>query len=623
MTRTLETLTTELQRKGMTNQREIEQRIHAAAMLSLVEASHAVVNQTTMPTPLYRIQYDTDTHTVAFKTLDGRAPVPQTDALDVNMLDLLLSSLLKQKMPLLLEGKTGVGKTFTVEQFFKTILPGQNYRGLRLNANMSNVLQPYTEGKVVNGLVQISLRYDELDRIAALFVDEVNRGDTNQVLMLQDGVVRLSSGEGGEVGIPIPQYDGTKWTVDRENKRPLFVVSAQNPPATKDAKYSATKRMDAAQVNRNLQIDVPNSASDIGASVLLLENGNGQHGQFMAAYTTKLAEMLRVEPEQLRSLSDDWISLYAFATDPRKTVCPSIQSGIEFMDALLSLVAPDVKESFAHEQQVSKDWNEALRGYGVDFKYDSTLDDTAISMEKLRTIVKSFEEEIITRDTVKVKKLSDALSLLRRIKGSLTQPDPVQAYLATANYVTVQDVACGFAIMLYDKQDKHDVDPVVLIDSALQEYIGITEKFADKIGYKKQFTAEDPNMSVYHLAFQHALHAVSTPDLGSRIRSAVGGGVTNPATTAFVKDLGASVAELKRLDAGNEYRKPLVGRMIADLTTLAGFADQYAAELEPVLANPTNNVERRDAFKKFYLQQREKATTPDIYLHRLTRVLGV
>ena len=262
MTQTLETLSRTLQDRGISDPRTIEDRLHVASMLAFVEASHRVVKQTTMPTPLYRLVYDADAHNVQFDTLDGKAPVPKRNALDINMLDILLASVLKEKMPILFEGKTGVGKTYTVEQFMRAILPERNYKGLRLNANMSNVLQPYTEGRIENGLVKIALKQEELDSIAALFIDEVNRGDTNQVLQLQDGVIRLSSGEGGELGIPVPRYQDGVWVKDRENKRPLFVVSAQNPPTTKDAKYSGTKRTDAAQSNRNLQIDVPNSASN-------------------------------------------------------------------------------------------------------------------------------------------------------------------------------------------------------------------------------------------------------------------------------------------------------------------------------------------------------------------------
>ncbi len=628
--KTLETLATQLQQQNIP-QDKIESTLSTAMMLALVEAAHAVINQTAMPTPLYRLQYNPETSNVSLSQLQGRSQVPDPQALDMNMLDLLIAGLLREKMPLLLEGKTGVGKTFTVEQFFKTILPVENYRGLRLNANMSNVLQPYTEGRVENGLVKISLRHEEVERVAGLFIDEVNRGDTNQVLQLQDGYVRLSSGEGGELGIPIPRYVNGQWTVHKEDKRPLVVVSAQNPPATKDAKYAATKRTDAAQSNRNLQLDVPNSATDIGSAVLQLESGNGQHKKFLSHYQKLLASYLSIPETTIASIKEDWIDVYAFSTDPKKTSSPSLRSAVEFMDALLILVSPDLKSTFTHEKEISTDWNSLLRPYSVDFSYDGTIDETSTSMEKIRKIVNSFQEEIITRDIVKVKKMSDAVSLTRRIKKALNEDKPVQTYQNTPNYITLQDIACGFAIMLYDKQDKHEDDPVVLIDTALKEYTEICKLFADKVSYSWKtttpngqlstaFPLDNPNMSVYHLAFGHALYQSANPGAVQRLMSTFTG--KNTSVAGFIKDIGASVAELKRFSAGNEYRKPILARIIADLSTLAGFAHQYSTQLEPLLSSAKTDGERRTTFLNLYHEQRNKSSFSDIYLQRLTRVLG-
>jgi len=621
MTKTLDTLVKTLLKKGV-QETDIERRLHAGSMLAFLEATHSVVSGTTMPTPLYSFTYDNTAHNLQFHVLHGKAPVPSLGTVYINMLDTLGAALLREKMPILLEGKTGVGKTFTVEQFCKTILPQAHYRGLRLNAQMSNVLQPYTEGRVENGLVRVTLRKEEMDRIAAIFIDEVNRGDVNQVLMLQDGVVRLASGEGGELGIPVPRYMNGQWTLDTVNKRPVFVVSAQNPPATKDARYTGTRTTDAAQSNRNVQLDVPNSAASIGASALLLKTGNGQHAGFQRTFRQALARNLGVEVGALQSLDEDWISMYAFTTDPKKTSCPVIRSGIEYMDAMLSLVSPNLKDEVDYEKEVIRDWSNRLKTYGVDFSYDPTLTPTAISMEKIRKIVNSFEEEVITRDIVKVKKLADAVSLIRRTKAALQTDNPTEAYLTTPNYITVQDVACGFAIMLYDKQNTHDVDPVTIIDVVLKEYTGIVGDYARKIGYDKPFSPDDPSMSVYGLALQHAvIETAKSPTLTQRIAGVL---TTSdyPITSTMVRDLGTSVAELKRLEAGKEERKPLLARMIADVSTLAGFVDQYKDPLETAMKQYQASRERREAFRNVYRSLREKVGTPDIYQHRLPRVLG-
>lgn len=611
MTKTLEHITTK--KPADEEPRVFLRRLHAASMLAFMEASYSIVHQTTMPLPMYRFVYDDTAQHVAFETLEGKALVPADNALDLNMLDMLLASMLKEKMPILLEGKTGVGKTYTVEQFMKTVFPEENYRGLRLNQNMSNVLQPYTEGRIENGLVKIALKTEETDKIAGLFIDEVNRGDTNQVLQLQDSTIRLSSGEGGELGIPIPQYniDTGVWQINKGEKRPVVVTSAQNPSATKDARYSATKRTDAAQGNRNVQLDVPNGASDIGASVLLLDTSNGHHKAFIKLYKEVLARNMGIDQSVLETLNQDWISLYAFATDPKKNSCPSIHSAMELLDAMLVMTSPDLAKSYKHEKEVLNQWHTRLSSYGVRFTFTHDLDTTAISISKVRDIVQSFEEEIVTRDITKVKKLSDAISLARRVHKAFAADNPVATYLATPNYITVQDVACGFAILLHDKQERHDQDPTTLIDTVLKEYVKIAKDFAEKLGYKKSFEANDPNMSVYAIAFKHALDN-SNAGLISKKYS----------TAAFVKDIGASVAELQRLVSGNEYQKPMLCRMAADLATLAGFANQYKPILEQRIGAVNSQREKVNIFCEVYAEQHGKIGTPDIYLHRLPRVLG-
>jgi hypothetical protein len=614
---TLENLTSELLKQQVPIEK-VEERLQVAGMLALAQASYAVVHESTMPTPMHRISYDPTNYSVQCTALKGRAAFPNPNALDMSLLDTLVASLLKEKMPVLLEGITGVGKTHTVEKFMRTILPKENYRSLRLNASMSNVLQPYTQGTIEGGMLKVSLRNEELDRVAAIFIDEVNRGDSNKVLQLQDGVIRLASGEGGELGIPVPRLLANgEWELDYVNKRPPFVVSAQNPPRTKNAKYTGTRGTDAAQSNRNLQLDVPNNASTTGSSLLLMKSENGMHEKFMAAYKNALASNLNVALETLAELDNEWMSVYAFATDPKKTSCPIVHSALEFSDGLMTMLGPDLHGEFEHDKAISKEISKALRSYRVDFEYDGVLTKDAKSLEKLRRIVNSFSEEIVPRDIIKGKKFSDAISLIRRIKTAATSDDPVKKYQELANYVTVQDVASGFSIMLQDKQDKQDDDPTVLVDTVLREYIKITESYSEKMGLQSKFSPEKINLSVYKVAVGHAVSS------SLRSQNVESSGASNPNVYSFIQDLGSSVAQIKRLEAGNEYRKPLIARIVADMTTLAAFADQYKDELETVFAASSSPKDRRLGLKNLYQEKRGLIGTPDIYVQRLTRVLGV
>ena len=65
----LEIVTQELQAKGISDQKEIVRRMHVGMMLAFVGASYALVNATTMPVPMYRLNFDPRTNNLQFDNL--------------------------------------------------------------------------------------------------------------------------------------------------------------------------------------------------------------------------------------------------------------------------------------------------------------------------------------------------------------------------------------------------------------------------------------------------------------------------------------------------------------------------------------------------------------------------
>jgi len=61
--------------------------------------------------------------------------------------------------------------------------------------------------------------------------------------------------------------------------------------------------------------------------------------------------------------------------------------------------------------------------------------------------------------------------------------------------------------------------------------------------------------------------------------------------------------------------------MIADLSTVAGFASQYRDEFAASLDGVTNQLEAKNKIRELYVKKEKGASTPDIYKHRLKRVL--
>lgn len=637
---TTNTLDTFLKQTPGNDDTERLQRLHAASMLAMCEAAYATINSTTAPVPLYRIAYDDTAQHISFEMLEGHALVPQPGSLDVSVLDLLLAAQFRDKLPLLFEGKTGTGKTFTTEHFLDAILENENYRVLRLSQNMTNVLQPYVEGYVENGVVKVRLKTDELDKIAALFIDEVNRGDSNSVLMLQDGTVTLSSGERGMVGVKIPEYkesenkEGEKvgaWVEQR--KRPLLVISAQNPASTTDPKYTATRRTDAAQLNRNLQIDMPNAAHGMGGSLLVYENGGNRHSQFLETYRALLQKHLGIQ-DACSELPAEWIGIYAFTTDPVKTERPLMRSALEFCDVLTFLMHPSLQKAYDSELQVLNAWNGVLnnphgRNYQASFTTAATLSDRAEPILKIGEVVNSFGEDFIPRDIIRVKKLADEIAFLRTMKQSLKSPNPLEHYLQIKKSITAVDVASASAVVLHDKIDVDGKDPSGVVSAVLKEYADIVTTFGTRMDYTNAdnpltpgarrcaFDLDDGSLSVYMLALRKSIK--ETCDLGTA--------VAGQYTTHLVRYLADKAQTLNGMMGGMEYRKPIVVRMMTDLATLAGFLNEHESEVEAMFTNPSlpSTVAQRkhveNGIKEMY--ERERHLAADIYRMRLPRVLGI
>jgi hypothetical protein len=527
-------------------------------------------------------------------------------------------------MSLLLEGITGIGKTHTTELLLKTILPPENYCVVRLSAAMTNVQQPYVEGVVDNGVLRVNLRREALDRIAAMFIDEQNRGDINQVLQLKDGKISLPSGESGYLGLPVPriavEQQGMVWRLDRENKRPLFVAAAQNPSASKAAQYSATRGTDAAVKDRDVEVIVPNAAGALGASITRVKQGNGQHREFVQRFSGCLASYLGIDARSLSAtVGDDVTAWFALATDPARTARQELRSSMELSDVLSLMLSPDLMAEYGNDQSVANGWNDSLKARRIDFSYTSALTESAKSMEKIRKVVGSFAEQLVPRDIVKAKKLADALSLTRLVKQALSSPNNLETFLKMPSYITVQDVAGGYAIMARDKQQSQQEDSVTIIDQVLRDYVEIAQTLATSLGYRldasrmSRFESDNPVYSVYSLALSSAISAT---------RGAGAGGPT-PLASEFIRSLGASVSVLRRAEGSSESKKPLVARMISDLATLAGFVDEYSHEIEHVLSQREDLNERLQALQSFYLGKKASASTADIYLQRLPRIMGV
>src|SRR3989338_3163181 len=207
-TKALELIAAELVRANY-DQKAIKEKLHQAAFLATIEAVSQTIGSKVTPTPLYRISYDKESSSLEFRFLDGKGIVPSANAIDIDYADLVFSSIASNSTPILTEGITGTGKTYTLDNIMKALYDSENRKMLRLNPNMANVLQPYIEGRVDpnEGVLKININKKAARQIFALGLDEENRGDTGAIIGLLDSEVSLATGERTDLGPLIPQIE--------------------------------------------------------------------------------------------------------------------------------------------------------------------------------------------------------------------------------------------------------------------------------------------------------------------------------------------------------------------------------------------------------------------------------
>jgi hypothetical protein len=235
------------------------------------------------------------------------------------------------------------------------------------------------------------------------------------------------------------------------------------------------------------------------------------------------------------------------------------------------------------------------------------IDDKAATMALVAGVVGSFEEDIVPRDTDKINKLAETLSLVRRVRLASMDEDQVGAFMSIPNYITVEDLACSLAVTLADKQTNHTYDSAALVSEVLKEYVGIVNEFLVSSSVRLPFDKNNASTAVCPVAIKRAAATAK------RAKS-------TEAVDTFLSSLGASAQSLSSLVGGFELRKPMIARFIADLGTLGGFCLDYEDAIA-AKAGKATSVEQ--AIKSTYLENSRGLTVPSIYKHRMPRILGI
>jgi hypothetical protein len=536
--------------------------------------------------------------------MDGASLVPQDGALDITALDVIVISSLRD-IPVLFEGETGVGKTYTSQSFLRTVFPRESTVSLRLSGNtfLNNIFQPFLEGGIEKGMPVTRIKQSAVESIAGMFVDEINRGDPQSVLQLLDNEL-YNAGEFVKLGIRIPDLKAGGVYPGKRRKK-LAILTAQNPATSADAKFTSTLELDAAVDNRLLKVNFGNAASSAGTTLWLEEEPRDPHEDLLAAFADLASRWLAIDRSTFAGTGNDWLSLYAWLADPMWTDKPILYTALELADVLICALGGSLAKAYEHEREVVRRWTAEL---GIRPLPDLDFAETERA-KKLQELLKTFKVPVIFRDIVQIKKLADVIATLKTIKQASRAADPVAAYLATKRVVTVCEVAGGAALLTRNKQVSGAPSAVPAVNEVLVQYAGLVARAQDLTGYLPAgFNVADAKTGIKKAVLTRALR-----DSGG-------------AAPRFVESvIGFAGKLLADLSATEDLRNLILMRTAADLLTLCGFLREREKEAGAVLKAAGGDLpEAAGRLADLYHREREASplTIPEVYQHRVLRTLG-
>ena len=220
-----------------TNPKELRQHF--------ISSLYSTLEGVLSPTPYLEIA---DGKTVNVTFLNGKGRLPSPNTTEITILDMDIASLFFDEFNLLYEGVTGVGKTFTSDALFDTVFGPDGHYTLRLSSGVmgSSALEPFITTTLENGVPKSRIDKVKCQKYGALFIDEINRGDSQETFQVVDNVIHLN-GDTGYLRVPI---------VGTDRYKSIAIIAAMNPA---DAEHNAATELDIAGENRFLKFKFPYS----------------------------------------------------------------------------------------------------------------------------------------------------------------------------------------------------------------------------------------------------------------------------------------------------------------------------------------------------------------------------
>ena len=623
--------------------------LNSCLLLSFIQAIYYIADQKIVPSPQFLLSMNDQTSHPKVEELFGRARVLRKEEIEVGTIDILIAALLLD-MPLLFEGETGIGKTYTSQIFLKTIFPSQSYSTYRLSGNVftNNVFQPFLKAIAKKDeFPRMVIDKQAIGHIGALFIDEINRGDPQSLLQLLDGKIYVS-GEEGALGIAIPEVQKQKNNSNNNVMRKgVMVIGAQNPPAEIDSKFKGTSLLDAAVENRFLKIDFMGDISSVGSTAWFTENELDLHQSFIKqmihffkqfSITRETETKNGVPNNSTQSLEklihEDWLSLYAWMSDAKNHQFPILKSAQEFLDIAIMILNKEMEQIYKSEKQLIDQLLEMIGKKGL----FSGLKSELISKEtkefsEFKSFVSHFETPFIFRDTKNIRKLANMMVMIFSAKTALRRmPDKNQDCVDSFNKyiqnpVSIKEIFWCMALLLKNKigRQRLDNDSMQQINKILLETLNhyfllskkVCSQLAKDLNKSFVFDIQSYSMSIRWYILKYAEQKSSSQPMESQL---------DIFCETIIDCLNKNL--VKDIENKNFITNMLIINIIADLLTLVLFVKENKFSItetiqktkRPLLDDENSKGVINSTFKN--TRHMMGLVVPCIYLQRLPRILG-
>jgi hypothetical protein len=302
---------------------------------------------------------------------------------------------------------------------------------------------------------------------------------------------------------------------------------------------------------------------------------------------------------------EDWLDIYAFTTDKKKTEKALIVSAREYGDLLINILGGSLQQAYAKEAAIVDKVKSILpENLASNYSLSFTIRDSQ-EIQTLNQVLGSMGKPFTERDNTKMKDLADLFATLKSIKGAYRADDPLQKFTSTRRYITVEDVAESATLLLRNKQKTDTEDPLTVVNQVLKEYVSLVNQVAQKMrvdGYTT-FSTTDTSCSIKHFVYSTATE-------------------TAPNTEKVLERINTYVGHIKSITAASEITKMMVSRTVADLSVLSQFLYENKTDLDPFLqGGKKNDREVRQYVRGMFQQQQENPEMRPVYQHRLPKIL--